>query len=157
MRVVAETLGELEARDKPTLVVFNKIDAMEDRTLLRRLRRNHPDAVFASALRGIGLETLKEDLLDLIEQDYVERVAYIPVSEPEVIAQVHRLGDVIEESYEYAENGGLESLNGEVEGAQAVARIHFRAAPRNDARLQEALDPRGALRPAETEEPVLNA
>ena len=157
MRVVAETLGELEARDKPTLVVFNKIDAMEDRTLLRRLRRNHPDAVFASALRGIGLETLKEDLLDLIEQDYVERVAYIPVSEPEVIAQVHRLGDVIEENYEYAENGGPDSLNGEVEEAQAVARIHFRAAPRNDARLREALDPLGALRPAENEEPVLDA
>ena len=157
MKVVSETLGELGARDKPTLVVFNKIDAMEDRTLLRRLRRNHPEAVFTSALRGIGLETLRADLLDLIERDYVERVAYIPVSEPEVIAQVHRLGDVIEEEYEYAENGSMNALNGEAEEAQAVARIHFRAAPRNDARLREALDSFGALRPAEEERPVLDA
>jgi GTP-binding protein HflX len=158
MQVVSETLGELDARDKPTLVVFNKIDAMEDRTLLRRLRRNHPDAVFTSALRGIGLGTLKEDLLALIERDYVERVAYIPVSEPEAIAQVHRLGDVIEEEYVYAENGASDlPLNGTADETQAVARMHFRAAPRNDARLRDALESLGALRPADDEEPVLDA
>jgi len=145
MRVVAETLGELDSRDKSTLVVFNKVDALEDRTLLRRLRREHPDAVFVSALRGIGLETLKEDLLDLIEQDYVERLAYIPVTEPEAIAEVHRLTDVISEEYVYAENGHAE--NGEVNDAQAVARMRFRAAPRNDARLRDTLEPFGELRP----------
>jgi GTP-binding protein HflX len=145
MRVVAETLGELDSRDKSTLVVFNKVDALEDRTLLRRLRREHPDAVFVSALRGIGLETLKEDLLDLIEQDYVERLAYIPVTEPEAIAEVHRLTDVISEDYVYAENGHAE--NGEVNNAQAVARMRFRAAPRNDARLRDTLEPFGELRP----------
>jgi len=157
MEVVGETLGELDSGDKPILTVFNKVDALDDRSLLRALRDEYPDATFVSALRGIGLQQMKEDLLALIEQDYVERVAYIPVSEPEVIAQVHRLGDVIEESYEYDENGGPDSLNGEVEEAQAVARIHFRAAPRNDARLREALDPLGALRPAEDEEAVLDA
>jgi len=145
MRVVAETLGELDSRDKSTLVVFNKVDALEDRTLLRRLRREHPDAVFVSALRGIGLETLKEDLLDLIEQGYVERLAYIPVTEPEAIAEVHRLTDVISEEYVYAENGHAE--NGEVNDAQAVARMRFRAAPRNDARLRDTLEPFGELRP----------
>ena len=145
MRVVAETLGELDSRDKSTLVVFNKVDALEDRTLLRRLRREHPDAAFVSALRGIGLETLKEDLLDLIEQDYVERLAYIPVTEPEAIAEVHRLTDVISEDYVYAENGHAE--NGEVNNAQAVARMRFRAAPRNDARLRDTLEPFGELQP----------
>ncbi len=158
MQVVSETLGDLDARDKPTLVVFNKIDALEDRTLLRRLRRNHPDAVFTSALRGIGLKKLREELLALIEQDYVERVAYIPVSEPEAISRVHRLTDVIAEEYVYTENGAADvPLNGEAEEAQAVARIHFRAAPRNDARLRESLDSSGALRPVEDEAPVPEA
>ena len=187
MQVVAETLGDLEARDKPTLTVFNKIDALEDRTLLRRLRRNHPDAVFISALRGIGLETLKEALLALIQRDHVERLAYIPVSEPEAIARVHELADVIDEDYLYAKNGASdvslngealngealngealngealngkapngevlsgEVLNGGVDDAQAVARIHFRAAPRNDARLRKTLAPFSALRSVERE------
>ncbi|PSQ94615.1 MAG: GTPase HflX [Bacteroidetes bacterium SW_11_64_17] len=161
MQVVAETLGDLDARDKPTLVVFNKIDALEDRTLLRRLRRNHPDAVFISALRGIGLEPLKEDLLALIEQDYVERVAYIPVSEPEAIARVHQLADVVDEDYLHAENGAADaSLNGDVpEDAQAVARMHFRAAPCNDSRLRDTLEPFSDLRPVDEDEdaPVAEA
>jgi len=158
MQVVSETLGDLDARDKPTLVVFNKIDALEDRTLLRRLRRNHPDAVFVSALRGIGLETLKEDLLDLIEQDYVERLAYIPVSEPAAIARVHQLADVVDEDYMYAENGAADvALNGKADDAQAVARIRFRAAPRNDARLRDTLEPFSELRPVDEETPVPEA
>ena len=158
MQVVSETLGDLDARDKPTLVAFNKIDALEDRTLLRRLRRNHPDAAFISALRGIGIETLKDDLLALIEQDYVERLAYIPVSEPEAIARVHELADVVDEDYVYAENGASDvSLNGETENAQAVARMHFRAAPRNDARLRETLAPFSELRPVDEETPVPGA
>ena len=158
MQVVSETLGDLDARDKPTLVAFNKIDALEDRTLLRRLRRNHPDAAFISALRGIGIETLKDDLLALIEQDYVERLAYIPVSEPEAIARVHELADVVDEDYVYAENGASDvSLNGETESAQAVARMHFRAAPRNDARLRETLAPFSELRPVDEGTPVPGA
>jgi len=140
MDVVDETLDELDSGDKPRLVVFNKIDALEDRSLLRALRDEYSDAVFTSALRGIGLQTLKKDLLGLIEQDFVERVTYVPVSEPEAIAKIHRLADVVSEDYMYAENG-------EDAGPQAVARMRFRAAPRNDARLRKTIEPFAKLRP----------
>ena len=140
IRVVDETLGELDSDDKPTLVVFNKVDALDDQSLLRALRDEYPDASFISALRGIGLQQLKEDLLGLIEKDYVERVTYVPVTEPEAIAKVHRLSDVLSEDYMYAQNG-------EEDGPQAVARMRFRASPRNDDRLRQTLEPFGKLRP----------
>lgn len=140
MQVVDETLGELDSDDKPRLVVFNKVDALDDRSLLRALKDEHPDASFISALRGIGLKQLKRNLLDLIEKDYVERITYVPVTEPEAIAKIHRLTDVISEDYMYAENG-------QDEGPQAVARMRFRASPRNDDRLKQTLEPFGKLRP----------
>jgi len=143
--VVDDTLDELESGDKPTLVAFNKIDALEDRSLLRALRNEFPEASFISALRGIGLKQLKDDLLSLIEQDFVERVTYVPVSEPKAIAQIHRLADVVSEDYMYAENG-------EEEGPQAVARMRFRAAPRNDARLRQTIEPFAKLRPVVDDE-----
>ena len=151
MRVVHETLGELGADDKPTLVVFNKVDALEDQSLLRALRDEHPDASFISALRGIGLSQLREDLLALIEKDYVERVTYVPVTEPEAIAKIHRLSDVKSEEYMYAENG-------EEDNPQAVARIRFRASPRNDDRLRQTLESFAKLRPVVDEDvPVQEA
>jgi len=140
IRVVDETLGELDSDDKPTLVVFNKVDALDDQSLLRALRDEYPNASFISALRGIGLQQLKEDLLGLIEKDYVERVTYVPVTEPEAIAKVHRLSDVLSEDYMYAQNG-------EEDGPQAVARMRFRASPRNDDRLRQTLESFAKLRP----------
>ena len=148
--VVGRTLKELGSEEKPTLLVFNKIDALEDRSLLRALRDEHPDASFISALRGIGLEQLKEDLLALIEKDYVERITYVPVSEPEAIAKIHRLADVVSEDYMYAENGE-HAENGE-KSPQAVARMRFRAAPRNDARLRKTLEAFAKLRPVVDDE-----
>jgi GTP-binding protein HflX len=145
MGVVDETLEELDSDDKPTLVVFNKVDALDDQSLLRALREEYPDASFISALRGIGLEQLKDDLLAVIEQDYVERVTYVPVTEPEAIAKIHRLSDVQSEEYMYAENG-------EEEGPQAVARMRFRASPRNDDRLRQTLESFAKLRPVVDEE-----
>jgi len=151
IRVVDETLEELGADDKPTLVVFNKVDALDDQRLLRALREDYPDASFISALRGIGLQQLKQDLLNLIEKDYVDRVAYVPVTEPEAIAKIHRLADVTSEDYMYAENGEFENgeaePNGEADHPQAVARIQFRASPRNDDRLRQMLEPFAKLRP----------
>jgi len=148
MDVVKETLAELDCEDKPVLTVFNKIDALEDRNLLRALRREHPDAAFVSALRGIGLEQLKTDLLNLVERDFVDRVVYVPVTEPRAIARIHEIADVESEEYMYAENGEADSASSE--DPQVVARVAYRAAPRNDERIQNMVEPFGALRPLVT-------
>jgi len=148
MDVVKETLAELDCEDKPVLTVFNKIDALEDRNLLRALRREHPDAAFVSALRGIGLEQLKTDLLNLVERDFVDRVVYVPVTEPRAIARIHEIADVESEEYMYAENGEADSASSE--DPQVVARVAYRAAPRNDERIQNMVEPFGTLRPLVT-------
>lgn len=139
IEVVRETLRGLDAQDKPTLVVFNKVDVLDDRNLLRALRREHPDAAFVSALRGIGLEDLKDDLVALVERDYVERVAYVPVTAPKAIARIHALADVLSEEYSYADD---------TSGPQAIARVAYRAAQRNDERIRRLIAPYDDLQPA---------
>src|SRR4051812_40262524 len=53
----AETLAEIGARDRPRLLVLNKIDALDgDRRI--ELAHRHPDGVAVSALSGEGLEEL---------------------------------------------------------------------------------------------------
>lgn len=122
VRVVRTTLQELGALDKPMLMVFNKVDALEEHGILGALRAEHPDAAFVSALRSIGLEDLKRRLLDVIEQDFVERIAYVPMSEAKAISHIHRVADVLSEEYMYARNGDDDG------DPQAVARLRFRAA-----------------------------
>ena len=141
MSVVRETLRELGAHEKPTLVVFNKVDALEDPHRIAALRRAYPEAAFVSALRGIGLAELRRDLLDVIEEDFVERRACVPMTAPKAIAHIHEVADVTEQEYGYA-------VNGEADAApRAVAHLRFRVSKKHDADIQRMLDGFPPLRP----------
>ena len=59
MVAVREVLDELDILEKPSLVVFNKIDCLNGTALLGRLREDFPGSVTISALNGEGLDTLK--------------------------------------------------------------------------------------------------
>ncbi|MFO8233409.1 MAG: GTPase HflX [Longimonas sp.] len=133
MRVVDETLDELDAQDIPRLLVFNKVDALDDTHLLRALRRDYPDAVFVSALRGIGVTSLKDELLSLIRADYVERTAVLPVTEPALIARIHREAEVLHEEYTYTDAQKDAK-------PQAIARIQYRASEKHGQRIAELIE-----------------
>ncbi|MEQ9103406.1 MAG: GTPase HflX [Rhodothermales bacterium] len=122
-QVVEETLAELKADDKPTLLVFNKIDALEDVDALHALRQEYPDAAFVSALRGIGLAELEERLIAVMEEDFKERTVILPVTDQAAIAHIRRLADVQEESWLYASTEYDDET-------VAVVRLRFRVAPR---------------------------
>lgn len=131
IRVVNETLAELGAQDKPTLMVFNKIDALEERGLLGMLREDYPNVAFVSALRGIGLDELRAKLLEVIEADFVEHVAYLPVAEGKAIAHIRRVAEVLDEDYLYVKNGG--------ETPEAAVRLHFSVSPKHEDDLKPLL------------------
>lgn len=141
IRVVQETLKELGALDKPTLMMFNKVDALDEHGVLTALRGEYPEAAFVSALRGIGLTDLKQSLLRLVEQDFVERIAYVPLTEARAISHIHRVADVMSEEYMYARTGE------EGETPQAVARLRFRAARKHVEDLSPLLAKYAGLTP----------
>jgi GTP-binding protein HflX len=141
IRVANETLQELEALDKPTLLVFNKVDALDDHGLLAALRTEYPDAAFVSAMRSIGLDDLRERLLGVIERDFVERIAYVPMTEAKAISHIHKVAEVLSEEYMYARNGDAETR------PQAVARLRFRADEKHISDLAPMLDRFAGLTP----------
>lgn len=141
IRVVHETLKELGAADKPILLVFNKVDMVEEAGLFSSLRAQYPEAAFVSALRGIGLDDLRSRLLDVIERDFVEHIAYLPVAESKTIAHIHRVANVVSEDYMYAKNGDASAK------PIAVARMHFRCAKRFDRDLEPVLERFSNLKP----------
>ena len=143
--VVRATLGELGVADKPLLPVFNKVDRLEEPDILGALRSRFPEAAFVSALRGIGLGDLKERLLEVIERDFVERTAYVPVAEAKTIARIHREAEVMSEDYLYARNG--EPVDEEApEEPIPVARLRFRCPRQFDRDIRPVLKRFAGLR-----------
>jgi len=64
MAAVDGVLAELGIGETDRLVAFNKIDAVEDRALLRRMMELHPGSVAISARTGEGLEDLRGAVME---------------------------------------------------------------------------------------------
>lgn len=86
IEVVNQTLAEIKAKDKPTLMVFNKIDAFRDKEY-PPFEENPPatveewkqwyvakgtNAVFVSAVERENIEELRERLFKLVENRFYE-------------------------------------------------------------------------------------
>ena len=100
IRVVQETLEDLGAGDTPTLFVFNKIDLLQDRSILPTLSEKYPNHVFISAARGINILGLKDALAKLLDKEFSIEEVVIPDSHQKLIAQLHDVGEVLERTYE---------------------------------------------------------
>jgi GTP-binding protein HflX len=100
IRVVEETLNELNTSDKPTIIAFNKIDKLENRDMIYSLASEYKNAVFISASRGVNLQALKDKISQIIDEHYVEITGKIPISDKEAISAIYKFGEVLEANYD---------------------------------------------------------
>jgi GTP-binding protein HflX len=99
---VREVLGEVGADKIPELLVVNKIDAADEETLLR-LKRTWPDAVFASARSGVGIEELQAAIAHRLPRPAAELWILLPYDRGDLVAWIHRRGQVL--NTRHAEDG----------------------------------------------------
>jgi GTP-binding protein HflX len=96
---VREVLLEIGAAELPELIVFNKSDVI-GKQAMGRLVNLYPDAVFVSALKGLGLDELLVRVGELVEKAMVTLTLEIPYARGDLVAAVHRVGEVIEEKHD---------------------------------------------------------
>jgi len=97
--VVKETLEELGAGAKTTIMVFNKLDRLVDRSIMPAVVQEFPRHVFVSATRGINILGLKEALLDLVRMEFRDMTVRMPQMQQRAISQLHDIAEVLEQSY----------------------------------------------------------
>lgn len=97
---VHKVLEELGAAHKPTILVLNKEDRVEDPLALNHLAHRFGPAIVASALTGAGVERLLEEML--VRARSLRRVVSLefPPTASAEAARVHREGEVLDRSYE---------------------------------------------------------
>ena len=96
---VHEVIEEVGAEGVPELIAFNKIDRA-DHVELGRLKRLYPDSPMISALTGEGVEDLLTVLGERLQAETVLLRLSIPYDRGDVLAAVHRLGEVLVEKHE---------------------------------------------------------
>jgi len=105
MDAVDAVIKELDAFGKQTLIVFNKIDNLESRELAEIYVKRFPGSVAISARTGEGVDKLVHALQEALSSWRLRTRFRIPSNESALIAEIHRVGHVLELKYE--ENDAL--------------------------------------------------
>lgn len=103
LQVTEELLDELEARNKPTLYVFNKCDKIEDEFRIAQMKKvaATSDATFAfiSAERGEGIDEMLAGLEELCRGGKRQVKVRLPQSRGDILSLIYRDGENVEVSY----------------------------------------------------------
>lgn len=99
IKVVDDTLEELNSQKKTQIKIFNKVDNLKDKSKIDFVTQNFPESIIISAERGININNLKNILLNLYEKYFVEEEIFIPHEKSKVISMIHELSDVIQIKY----------------------------------------------------------
>src|SRR3982750_1109154 len=100
MEAVDNVIKELDASGKQTLLVFNKIDNVENREVIDSYLKRFPGNVAISARTGEGVNQLVQALEGALSSWRLRSRFRIPTNESALIAEIHRVGHVLELRYE---------------------------------------------------------
>src|SRR5436189_2766344 len=100
IEAVDTVVKELGAFGKQTLMVFNKIDLLANDELVDVYTKKFPGSVAIAARKGIGLSGLVQALQDELGTWRLRSHFRVPLAEAGLIAEIHRVGHVLELRYE---------------------------------------------------------
>jgi GTP-binding protein HflX len=99
IEAVDAVLGELDAHGKQTIIVFNKCDLVADPEIVQANLARHPGSVAVSAFTGEGIPKLIKELEVRLAAWRMQGRFEIPLSEQALLAELHRVGHVLNLKY----------------------------------------------------------
>ncbi len=93
-------LTELGIREKDTILVLNKIDALESSEILYGLTERYPNAVPISARTGVGLEQLALKVADALSKEFLDLTITMSVANGRLAAYLASEGEVLSKQYD---------------------------------------------------------
>lgn len=97
--IVNETLKDLECEKKPRLHLFNKVDRLEDRSMIDYIEDKYENSIVISAARALNINAVKEKLIEIYESNYQEVTITLNSAQSKLVSQIHSLAEVIKSEY----------------------------------------------------------
>jgi GTP-binding protein HflX len=99
---VRQVVGEVDSRHISELIVFNKVDLVDEGTLLA-LRGLEPNSVFVSSRTGEGFDELQAAIADRLPRPNVAVKVLIPYNRGDLVSRLHLNSQI--NKIEYQETG----------------------------------------------------
>lgn len=99
LKTIDKALDDIDVGDKKILYVFNKIDKIEDDTLLLGYK-NKEEKIYISAKNQDDIIKLKEKIVDVIKDDYIKVKMKIPYEDGKVLDYIMTNYDIDNKDYD---------------------------------------------------------
>ncbi len=123
IKVVDDTLKDLECDKKEQIIIFNKVDLISDRHIIDYASNKYKNSILLSAERGMNINKLLVKLEEIYNKNYVERAIELDVAQTKLLSQIHNLADVL--SIKYEDN---------------ITKIEYRASSVNESRIKSLIE-----------------
>lgn len=120
MQQVAEVLTEIDADQLPQLLVFNKIDLLQQPARIEYNEAGLPSAVYVSAMSGAGLELLQQAITALLSERYIDVAITLPPGLSSWRAHFHQQHCIVTEQFDDEGNCALRLRLSEAAWLRAV-------------------------------------
>lgn len=131
---VKNVLKEIDAADKPVLMVFNKIDKLNIAEI-ERLKIKYKDAIYISALKQTGFDELYSTVKKIIEKHYLDIVVRIPYNENKLISFIYDNCQVL--GRRNLGDSAILNLHVNSRYCSVLSRYIYRRGKRRGARIEE--------------------
>lgn len=98
-KTINNVLDEIDAGEKRSLIVLNKIDLVEDIKILNQLKQAFPEAVMISALDKLRLDELLKSVESIMNEDFQTVDVDIPFTNGKIISEIQNDMDVLDREY----------------------------------------------------------
>ena len=106
---VNDVLKEIDAHSLPTLMVYNKIDLIDEgHARIERDQDGQPVAVWLSALTGAGVDLLLEAVSEYLPRKLIRKQIQLQPCHGSLRAALYRQKAVLSETYNEQGNANLE-------------------------------------------------
>lgn len=95
-----KVLAEIGAETSRSLLVYNKIDKLADRSPLETFSAAHDGALFVSARTGEGLPELVKSIEAMLTADEDEMTLRVPPEDYAIVSLLYREGSIISENHD---------------------------------------------------------
>ncbi|GAA0559069.1 GTPase HflX [Rheinheimera aquimaris] len=120
MQQVAQVLAEIDADQLPQLLVFNKIDLLQQPARIEYNEAGLPSAVYVSAISGSGLDLLQQAITALLSERYIDVALTLPPSLSSWRAHFHQQHCIVTEQFDDEGNCALRLRLSEAAWSRAV-------------------------------------
>ena len=100
METTAQVLNDIGADDVETLLVFNKMDQVEDPFLTKILTKKYPGSICISAHSMGDIKRLREHIFQHFQEQFTAEKLTVKADDQEVLSQIYQYCVILDADYE---------------------------------------------------------